>query len=154
MAPFRHVLAAVDFDEPSRHAAELAAEIARKYEAELTVVHAYALPARAYAYPVMHDSVVTLELLDEAVKKSARASLDELVARLRPTVPSARAVLREGIAWREILAEIDDCRADLAVLGTHGRHGLSHVVFGSVAERVVRHARVPVLTAHPPETPR
>lgn len=153
MTEFRHVLVAVDFDEPSRHAAQLAAEIARKYQARLTVLHVYTLPTHAYAYPTLRDSAVSLAALDESVKGAAEASLEDLVARLRRICETAEAVVRAGVPWREIIAHVEESGADLLVVGTHGRLGVSRMVFGSVAERVIRHARVPVVTAHIPELP-
>jgi nucleotide-binding universal stress UspA family protein len=55
-------------------------------------------------------------------------------------------MLREGITHEEILAEADHTGADMIVMGTHGRTGLAHAILGSTAERVVRAAKVPVVT--------
>jgi nucleotide-binding universal stress UspA family protein len=58
-------------------------------------------------------------------------------------------VVRQGSAWREIDDVAREMRADLIVLGTHGRRGVARVILGSVAEKVVRTSPVPVLTVHP-----
>jgi nucleotide-binding universal stress UspA family protein len=54
-------------------------------------------------------------------------------------------VVRTGTPWNEIVALAKEIKADLIVIGTHGRTGIKHVVMGSTAERVVRHASCPVL---------
>jgi nucleotide-binding universal stress UspA family protein len=60
--------------------------------------------------------------------------------------PGARPLIREGPARSTILEVAGEIEADLIVMGTHGHTGLTHVLFGSVAEHVVRHSRIPVLT--------
>jgi nucleotide-binding universal stress UspA family protein len=62
-------------------------------------------------------------------------------------------VIREGSPRQEILSQAADLGVDLIVMGTHGRTGLAHLLFGSVAEHVVRHARVPVFTIRCLEAP-
>jgi nucleotide-binding universal stress UspA family protein len=61
-------------------------------------------------------------------------------------LPQAKAILRSGVPWREILSAVEDVAADLVVMGTHGRRGVSHALLGSVAEKIVRLSPVPVLT--------
>jgi len=55
-----------------------------------------------------------------------------------------------GIPYEEIIRKADECSASLIVLGTHGRTGLDHIIFGSTAERVVRSSSCPVLTIRMP----
>ena len=62
-------------------------------------------------------------------------------------VPKARSLLRAGPAWKEILSAAAELHADLIVVGTHGRRGLNRISLDSTAEKVVRMAEVPVLTA-------
>jgi len=57
--------------------------------------------------------------------------------------------LREGMPWREIVESAREWPADLIVVGTHGRSGLTRLLFGSTAEGVVRHARSPVVVVPP-----
>ena len=91
-----------------------------------------------------------LETLDASVRGAAEAALDVLLARARKSCPRAVAVVRAGRAAPQILAHAAASDVDVIVMGTHGRHGLSRVVFGSVAERVARSSPVPVVTAPPP----
>ncbi len=143
MSLFRHILVATDFSECSERAVELAVRMAGALDAKLTVVHVWDAPSFVYADPVAPAGDVITPLHD-----AAAACLNEVVGRARRTRPDVIAVLRRGVAWREILETRDEIGADLIIVGTHGRSGLSHVVLGSVAEHVVRIAPVPVLTVH------
>jgi len=80
------------------------------------------------------------------VREAAEAQLDRALAELRKELPAAGSVLSLGTPWHEIRAAIEATHSDLVVMGTHGRHGVSHALLGSVAEKVVRTSPVPVLT--------
>jgi nucleotide-binding universal stress UspA family protein len=138
---FRHVLVPVDFSSSSDEALEVAVGVAIRNGAAITLVHACAVPV--YGYPGMAGK--GLDILS-AVEKAAKEQLDEVLARLRTRVPTAQAMLRVGEPDQEILRAIDETRADLVVMGTHGRRGFRHAFLGSVAERTVRQSPVPVLT--------
>jgi nucleotide-binding universal stress UspA family protein len=86
----------------------------------------------------------------EAARTFGEAALEEWVAKARAEGLSARAALRTGVAYQEIVALAVDERADLIVIGTHGRGGIDRALLGSVADRVVRLARCPVLTVREP----
>jgi nucleotide-binding universal stress UspA family protein len=75
--------------------------------------------------------------------------LEEIVTRLFPGARSIVPVVRRGDPAREIVRFAREEGINLIVIATHGRTGLAHVLMGSVAEKVVRHATVPVLTAKP-----
>jgi nucleotide-binding universal stress UspA family protein len=77
--------------------------------------------------------------------QEARAMVGSLAATLEKDHVSATAEARTGAAATEIIKAAVDYGADLIVMATHGRTGLSHLVLGSVAEHVIRHARCPVL---------
>ena len=139
MAVFERVLVAADFSEASGRAVELAVAIARETGAELHVVNVCEIPDYG-EFPTAVDLVTPLS-------ETAARRLGELVASLRGVVPGVRGALKVGVAWEQILAAADELGADLLVVGTHGRRGIAHAVMGSVAERVVRMSRIPVLTA-------
>lgn len=138
MGVFKQVVVATDFSEASGSAIELAVAIALQDGAALTVVHVSELP-------LFPETVPPVDLI-KAITEEDEKRLDALMATLRDRCPGARPVLRTGSAWEEILAAAAEARADLVVLGTHGRRGFLHAVLGSVAERVVRLSPVPVLT--------
>ncbi|HEX7625358.1 MAG TPA: universal stress protein [Anaeromyxobacteraceae bacterium] len=141
MGLFKHILVPTDFGEPSQRAVELALELAKTHGAELTVMHTCEFPTYAYegmgAFPT--DLLTPIEEL-------ARKKLDELVSSLSQRGASPEGVLKLGTPWQEILHAIQETRADLVVMGTHGRRGVAHALLGSVAEKLVRMSPVPVLT--------
>jgi len=139
---FKHILVATDFAEPSERAVALAVELAKSFGAELTVVHAYEIPAYVYAGVSFTPADLVTPVID-----GAREALASVLARVRESVPNATSMLRNGDPATEILTAIDQAHADLLVVGTHGRRGLPHALLGSVAEKIVRLARVAVLVA-------
>lgn len=138
---FQRILVPTDFGDASRRATDLAVDMAHTDQASLTLVHTCELPI--YTYPGM--AMGGTDLLT-ALEEAARQQLDRELARVRESFPAATAILRTGTAWEEILATIDAVQADLIVMGTHGRRGVTHLLLGSVAEKIVRTSRVPVLT--------
>ena len=80
------------------------------------------------------------------IPKAARERLQQELERVVAAGVEGEAFVREGRAVDTILTEIAESRADLVVMGTHGWTGLSHVLLGSVAERTIRLAPIPVLT--------
>jgi nucleotide-binding universal stress UspA family protein len=136
------ILAATDFSESADRAGAFARELARRFSAELHLLHVI----------VLHE--------DSHLEKEHQAQLESLVAtgdenrrkilessgEVRPEITSVPHLVR-GIAPDEVIIETAnkiDC--DLIVMGTHGRRGLRHLLLGSVAEKVVRTASAPVLT--------
>jgi nucleotide-binding universal stress UspA family protein len=145
---FGHILIATDFTESARCALDLAVEMSRKFEADLTLVHCWEAPSYAYGGGLY----VPVDLITP-IERAANRALEEALTELRKRIPGAKSVLRSGAAWEEILLAAAAIQADLIVVGTHGRRGLNRALLGSVAEKVVRMASMPVLTVHgPPET--
>ncbi|HET9993679.1 MAG TPA: universal stress protein, partial [Kofleriaceae bacterium] len=136
----RHVLCPVDFSPSSAHAAEIAANLVRAGGA-ITLLHVLELPVRYNG-----------ELPDEDTARSfaphAASHLDEWAALLRPRCTDIRIHSRVGNPGAQILGAIDrDHTVDLVCIGSHGRTGLRRMLLGSIAEKVVRHARCSVLVA-------
>jgi nucleotide-binding universal stress UspA family protein len=138
MLAFRNILVPTDFSVSSSHVVEVAVDLARTFGAGLTLLHVYEIPS--YMYMGAWIDVVT------PIEQAAQAELDTALASVRKTLPAARAELRCGVPWTQVLDVARESGADLIVMGTHGRTGVSHALLGSVAERVVRSADVPVLT--------
>jgi nucleotide-binding universal stress UspA family protein len=141
----KHILVATDFSESAGCALDLAIELAHKFDAALTLVHCWEAPSYSYsgALYVSVDSITPIE-------RAANRCLEEALTELKKRFPEADSLLRSGRAWEEILLAAAESKTDLIVLGTHGRCGLGRVLLGSVAEKVVRMARLPVLTVHAP----
>ncbi len=144
---FRNILVPIDFDETSDLALKTAAALAADLGASITVLHTVEIPPYAYAY--FGAALPPPDVLS-AVEAAARKSLDQKLETLRATVPSAKSIVTTGVPWRQILAGIEELKADLVVMGTHARRGVEHVLLGSVAEKIVRASSVPVLTVPPP----
>jgi nucleotide-binding universal stress UspA family protein len=143
MPVFEHVLVATDFSESAHRALDAAVTLAKAMGARLTVVHVWDAPGFVYA----NVAYIPAEALT-AIVATAQKLLDDTVAMARKEHPVTDGTLRQGVAWREVLAAREDLSADLIVVGTHGRSGLGHLFLGSVAEHVVRASPVPVLTVH------
>jgi nucleotide-binding universal stress UspA family protein len=141
MFTIRRILHPTDFSEQSRAALEVASALARDYKAELVVTHVYQPPA-VYA----PDGIAMPMPAEEPYE--ARVQL----ARVRPADPGVRIEHRllEGHPADEILKLAREVAADVIVLGTHGKTGLSRLLMGSVAENVMRKATCPVLTVRAP----
>lgn len=142
----RKILVPTDFSAHSKEAQAWAVELARRYEASLTLIHvyqpiSYALP-EGYVLPsanLLADLEVSLGRALDGAKQALEAS-----SGLR--VDNA---LMQGVPYVEIVRFAREGSYDLIVLSTHGRTGLRHVLLGSVAEKVVRKAPCPVLTVRP-----
>jgi nucleotide-binding universal stress UspA family protein len=93
------------------------------------------------------DSIMNTEVMYR-IEQAAKDQLEASLAQLQLVLPSAQARLETGLPGPTILEMIPKLGVDLVVMGTHGRHGLSHTLLGSVAERVVRASEVPVFTVH------
>jgi nucleotide-binding universal stress UspA family protein len=138
MPVFQRVVVATDFSEASARAIDLAVAMAREPGVELHVLHVCEIPVYA-------DWAPSVDLITP-LTATAEERLDQLLSSLRASSPGAKGLLKVGVAWEQILAAAAEVRADLVVLGTHGRRGVAHAVMGSVAERVVRLSEIPVLT--------
>ncbi len=137
----KRILCAVDFSEPSPTAMCEAAQLARRFDADLELLHVYSLPIDPSGAFLPNQIDELLSWIDRTLTTWQREAIGFGAIRVR-----TRSV--QGSAWHEIVARAEESDADLIVVGTHGRTGLSHAVVGSVAERVVRHAKCRVLTVH------
>jgi nucleotide-binding universal stress UspA family protein len=136
--PPTRILVAVDFGEASARAVQVALALSRRYGASLTALHADVIEAPVY---FTHDQAAALERQRLAARSAAERELRRFV---RPA--TADRVTVRFVEDTPAATIIDAShRADLIVMGTHGRRGPSRWWMGSVAERVIRESRVPVL---------
>lgn len=147
MKPIKHILVATDFSDCSRDAVAYALDFAERLGAELAVVHVFERPVYfevgvAHSLQLQHN----VDQWIGELKREMSAQMDAVIAQLRGRAPTVRAVMKDGAPVEQILKAAQETSAELIVIGTHGRTGLPHVLIGSVAERVVRHAPCPVLT--------
>jgi nucleotide-binding universal stress UspA family protein len=84
------------------------------------------------------------------ISNAAQEALHRAVGDVKAKGVAVEGILRNGVPWEEINAVAEESKADMIVIGTHGRKGLARALLGSVAENVIRTAKVPVLTIHGP----
>lgn len=135
------ILCATDFSPCAAAAVACAADLARSLQAALVLVHVLPNPALLFPGP---DLAGVLPDIIAAVQQQADAELQKV--RRGISGIDVRTVLREGPVHDAILGAAGEAKADLLVVGTHGRTGVKHLLLGSVAERIVRLSSVPVLT--------
>ena len=149
---WKTILVPHDFSASANHATALARDEAKLHGARLVLVHVIDLPHQLKPDTVIvpDQSGAPINVKDYAVS-AADAHLEDLVKRLKVDGANASALVRLGNAVDEINKVAEEEKADVIVMGTHGRTGLAHLLVGSVAERVVRTSRVPVLTVRHPD---
>ena len=136
---FAHILVPTDFSDDADEAVSTAVAIAEKFGSRITLVHVVTPHSLVYEDLPSMDFVTTIE-------EAARVALSKALDALRAKYGSADSLFLRGAAAPEILGAIDSQKADVVVMGKHGRGFLNRMLVGSVAERVVRHASVPVIT--------
>ncbi|MFM4718616.1 universal stress protein [Aeromonas bivalvium] len=135
----RTLLCPVDFSQMSPPVLDYAVFMAKSHDASLKLVHVVDQLHGFDSYKILH--MTALEITHE-MERQAREQLQQLIDTL--PIPASFTV-RFGRAADEIVAQAKEDKVDLVVMGSHGRSGLSHLLVGSVAESVVRHAPCPVL---------
>jgi len=144
MKGVRRILHPTDFSRASGAAFLKAVALAKESRAELLLVHVL-LPTT----PFIGDGYIspkTYEELEASARRGAQRELAKVVAKAQKAKARVKAVLLEGVPYDRIARAARSKRADLIVMGTHGRSGLSKFFLGSVAERVIALAPCPVLT--------
>jgi universal stress protein A len=144
MKRLRRILHATDFSAASKRAFDMAVEFAKQNKAELLLVHVL-VPHVAYSADTYADPEIYIEL-ERSARRQAQSSIEALVGKLKRAKVKATAVLLKGTAHGQIVRAAKNRRADMIVIGTHGRTGISKLLMGSVAGRVIAEASCPVLT--------
>jgi nucleotide-binding universal stress UspA family protein len=143
MTPFQHILVPVDFGDATEPAIEVATDLARALDAQITLFHSVdvtpLLTTSALVPPVDIDSIVV----------SLQEEMKGLVEKTRQRWPRVDGFVKQGQVYDTVFQIAKTRGCDLIVIGTHGRRGVAHLLLGSVAEKVVRLSTVPVMTVHP-----
>jgi nucleotide-binding universal stress UspA family protein len=138
----RRILVPVDFSEQSDAALEYAIGLASPLGATVVLIHAV---EPIYFAGAMYGGVYGGPIAMEQVR-AAEGSMANLVASLQRRKVAVRGSVVSGIPQTAIIEAAKSKKADLIVMGTHGRTGLGHLLIGSVAEKIIRSAECPVLT--------
>jgi nucleotide-binding universal stress UspA family protein len=145
---FHRIVVPIDFSDSSEPAWALAQRLARALGSEIVLAHVLV------EAPLYGEGPLTMDRTRQVLAETrtwAAQQLDRRAAVATANGLAVRTALRTGSPYREIVDLATDERADLVILGTHGRGGLIRAVLGSVADRVVRLAPCAVLTVRQPE---
>ena len=145
MKTIKKILVPTDLSELSFAAIEYAKSLSKVYKAKLYLLHSVDV-VPVVSFPTV-DFTLETALNDETEK--AKDIVEKLISDTLVDADNVTAVVRRGVAYHEIMKFVKDEAIDLIVMATHGRTGLPHIIMGSVAEKVVRHSPVPVLTVKP-----
>jgi nucleotide-binding universal stress UspA family protein len=147
MKDFSTILFATDFSETSEYAFDYACTLAKKFNSKLIVMHVINEPVDLRGFYVPH---ISFDSLEKEIEDSAEKMMKKFCSGRLGDLTSSETAIVAGIPYDEIIEMADKESVSLIVLGTHGRAGLDHLLFGSTAERVVRRSRCPVMTIRPP----
>jgi nucleotide-binding universal stress UspA family protein len=144
------ILVPTDFGTGSDHALNYAVELARALGAELVVMHTYEIPMIGFP----DGAIIATPELTTKVLESAEIGLRKTVEPHLSSGVNIRTMVKQGPTWQTIIETATQVGAGMIAMGTHGRHGLPRALLGSVAEKVVRSAKCPVLTIHSDDAPK
>ena len=139
MTKFHKILCPIDFDHNSSAALEIACELAEGRGATLHLLHVARVPPQDMDVPLPFDA-------DPRWERAARAKLERIAREKLEGKVRYQLHVVSGTPDDDVVRMAGELGADLVVMATHGRKGLSHFMLGSVAERVMREADCPVLT--------
>lgn len=149
MLTFKKILCSTDFSEPSFAGLDAACRLARSSSGRLILVHVVE-PIPTAAVPIGDHSGFNVAVHQKVLKENAEQTIREVAERRVPRGLPVKTVIAEGEAASQIVKVAAEEQVDLIVIATHGRTGWRHVVYGSVAERVVRLAGPAVLSIRVP----
>ena len=147
MPTFDKILYATDFSESSEHAFQYALSLAQKFQSRLIILHVINEPVDLRGFYVPH---VSFENLEQEIEQGARKMMDKFCATHAVDFTDYETDIVTGIPFEEILKRAEKEQVSFIVLGTQGRSGIDHLLFGSTAERVVRKAKAAVVTVRLP----
>lgn len=147
MKTFEKILVAIDFSENSAYAFDYALTLAKQFGSHLAIMHVINEPVDLRGFYVPH---ISFEQLEKEIEAGAVTMMDKFCHERLGDFTAYETSTVSGIPYEEIIRKAKEMDASLIVLGTHGRTGLDHIIFGSTAERVVRAASCPVLTIRLP----
>jgi len=149
MVSYQKILLTTDFSEYSKVAIPHAVEMARRFGAELLVLHV--LEPLLTPVDFAWGPIALSEDWEEQRTRHSQKFMEEWVASELPSDLKVTPILAHGTPIREICHTVREKNIDLLVMATHGQTGISHALFGSTTEKVVRRSPVPVITVRKPE---
>lgn len=145
----KNVVVPTDLSKISYSAFEYARSVAEQYNAN---VHLIYVLEKTPPFLAMRSLDISEEKVMESMEQEAQSGLKEAVSKFHDSAAvNVIPVLKKGIDYEEIIKYSKEISADLIVIATHGRTGILYTLLGSVAEKVIRHSKIPVLVIPPPE---
>ena len=148
----KKILVPLDFSEESKRALTFAVELAQKASSELVLLHIVEYPVGASVDPTGINYYSLDPALMDVIKKNAQEKMSEVASQRVPTELKVQQLIQMGDPFLGINGAIEDEAVELVVIGSKGATGLKEVLVGSNAEKVIRHARCPVITVKKPVT--
>jgi universal stress protein A len=145
MGLFRRIMHPTDFSKASGRALEMAVELAKQNKAELLLAHVLT-PVIPYAGDDAYADPTLYVEIEKKAREDARSSLEALEKKVKKSRVNVKTLLLEGTPYDRIVRAAKSRRVELIVMGTHGRTGLTKLLMGSVAGRVISLAHGPVMT--------
>lgn len=145
----KNILMPTDFSDQSQAAVSWAVDLAHRYRAKLHIIHVF--DENAFDPAFFSPSEERAHEYFMKVREGFEAEVDKFLEDYDTSGIGIVTVLANGNAFVEIVRYARDNEIDLIVMGTHGRSGLSTILLGNVAEKVVHKALCPVLTVHHPD---
>lgn len=142
------ILAPVDFSEVSQYSLDAAASLASQLGASVVILHSV---EPVYFAGTMFGPEINVPHLVEEQRRAAKSAMETMLKRMEKKGVRAVGMVETGVPQDVILKTAAAKKCDLIVMGTHGRSGVTHMLLGSVAEKIVRSATCPVLTVRAPE---
>jgi nucleotide-binding universal stress UspA family protein len=142
----KSILVPIDFSAHSKNALKYAVPMAEEFDAALHLV--YVVEPTIYPADLGFGQVV-LPGVEEELRQKGAEELKSLIEKEIGSRVKASSSVRTGNPHQEILAEADEKDVNLIIVATHGHSGVEHMLFGSTADRIVHHAKCPVLTVRP-----
>lgn len=142
-AALKRILVPVDFSEPSRNTLRFAGDWAKRFGSEVFLLHVIE-PNNSFG--ILGTEPFAMPFPPPDFRDQIRTELEKLVHQECFASTKVSVQLRDGAPYHEIATAAQELKADLIIIATHGRTGLSRALMGSTAQRVVCHAPCPVLT--------
>lgn len=147
MFPFKKILCPTDFSEPSLCGLKMANEMAVQFGSEIILVNVHKpIPHLPTPRVAASETTFDVSIYEKQIIEDAEHNLATVAKEILAEGVSPRLIVRVGTPAEEILATAKEENVDAIIIASHGRTGLAKIVFGSVAQRVVRRAECPVLT--------
>lgn len=151
MLDLKHIVVATDLSPLSLCAVRYGCQLAKQFNAHLDLLNVVSHPFSQFAMECRTDFEASFEDCERECREAAETALSEVSIDPLTDDSNITRIVLMGTPISEILQYAKQKNADLLIAGTHGHSGLTHVLMGSVAERIVRHAPCPVLTIRDPQ---